>query len=389
MKTAVYLWALFFCLATAQPASAAQRGLIYAETGRGSPLVESVVNSFQTLLQDSTIIVVYVDGDEQRELAKVASFLKSKKIIEDAPQIVESIRKQFRRDTTGFSHPIWLTDDSAKGNACVLAVRQNGQASHANLLSRKIDETLISGNHLRPLDGQVVQASVVAHEMYHCYEYMRSSMMTFWGEALESRLAYAMHRSESAADAYAALYVLQHYDDSNTARMLMEFRRIGMLNSDVEHNTAQTVEHVLNSFGKPQLARTAPEKLVLMAEQIRNENVMDEKTFVTLKKSSIEITRTYFSLLAGLPGLGIKKATAQLLTETMMLMDDAPYNAQLTATVVDEITASFYRIGAEAAVSSKYFQPLVARYAMKGRPGVIIATDKPHPLSKPSGATSL
>ena len=368
MKTAAFIWALFCSLATAQPTSAAQSSLIYAESGRVSPLVESVVNSFQPLLRDSTIIVIATDGDERRELAKLASFLKSRNIVENAPQIIESVRKQFRRDKSGFAHPIWLTDHSAIGNACVLAVRQNEQASYANLLSKKIDEALISGNRLRQIDSEVIQASVIAHEMYHCYEYMRGSMTAFWEEALQTRLNYAMHRSESAADAYAALYVLQNYDAVNTIRMLMEFRRIGMLNSDVEHNTSRTVEHVLTSYNNRLLTRMAPGRLALLAEDIRNDKVMDERTFVSLKKSSLEITNAYISLLSERSGVNIKRERAQLLIEKMELMDDAPQNARLTAYVMNEISGSLYKIGARPAASSKYFQPLMDRYTRKPIP---------------------
>lgn len=371
MKSVAYLWALFFCLAIVQPASAAQNGLIYAETGQVSPLVESVVNSFQTLLRGSTIIVVSVDGDERQEMAKIASFLESKKIVKDAPEIIESVRKQFRRDKTGFARPIWLSDSNAKGNACVLAVRQNEQASYANLLSKKIDEALVSGNRLNPLDAEVIQASIVAHEMYHCYEYLRSSMVTFWEDALASRLAYSMHRSESAADAYAALYVLQNYDALSTVRMQIEFRRIGMLNADVEHNTAQTVEHVITSVNNRRLTRMATGRLILMAEDIRNDKVMDEETFVSLKKSSIEITGAYISLLPERPGLNIKREKAMLLIEKMALMDNTPQNIRLTAYVMNEVSASFHKIGARAAVSSKYFQPLMERYAMKMMPETV------------------
>jgi len=386
MKSVAYLWALFCCLVIVPPASAAQSGLIYAETGKVSPLVESVVNSFQTLLRGSTIIVVSVDGDERQEMAKIASFLDSKKTVKDAPQIIESIRKQFRRDTTGFTRPIWLSDNNAKGNACVLAVRQNEQATYANLLSKKIDEALVSGNRLMPLDVEVIQASIVAHEMYHCYEYLRGSMVTFWEGALETRLAYSMHRSESAADAYAALYVLQNYDAVNTVRMQMEFRRIGMLNADVEHNTAQTVEHVLTSFNNRRLTRMATGRLILMAEDIRNDKVMDEQTFVSLKKSSIEITGAYISLLSERPGLNIKREKAQLLIEKMALMDNTPQNIRLTAYVMNEISASFHKIGARAAVSSKYFQPLMERYAMKKTPEAIAQLTPPAPIQNPRPA---
>ena len=373
MKTALYLLALFCCLAAAQPAAAAQGGLIYAESGELSPLVKSLVNNFQGLLEGSTIIVMNTDGDEQHELAKVEAFLAGKKGFAEVPQIVASVRTQFRRDKTGFSHPIWLTYNGAHGNACVLAVRQNGQATYTPLVSKKIDTPLIAGNRVRPLDGEVVQASVIAHEMYHCYEYLRGSMTAFWQQALETRLAYATHRSESAADAYAALYVLQNYDDLTTLRTLMEFRRIGMLNSDVEHNTSRTVEQVLKSFNRDQLAMMTPEELILMAADIRNDTIMDEKTFVALKKSSIEITGAYLSLLSGLPGLDLKRGETQLLTETTMLMDDAPQDIRLTAHVVDEISASLYKIGAGKAVSSKYFQPLVKRYAMKVNPRLSVA----------------
>ncbi len=387
MKSAVTLWALFCCLAMAQPASAAQNSLLYAETGKVSPLVESVVNSFQTLLRDSTIIVVSVDGDERQEMAKIASFLKSKKVTQDSPQIIESIRKQFRRDKTGFARPIWLSDNSAKGNACVLAVRQNEQASYANLLSKKIDEALVSGSRLNPLDAEVIQASIVAHEMYHCYEYLRGSMVSFWEDALATRLAYAMHRSESAADAYAALYVLQNYDAVNTIRMQMEFRRIGMLNSDVEHNTAQTVEHVLTSFNNRRLTRMATGRLILMAEGIRNDKVMDEETFVSLKKSSIEITGAYISLLPERPGLNIKREKALLLIEKMALMDNTPQNIRLTAYVMNEVSASFHKIGARAAVSSKYFQPLMERYATKKPPEAIAQLTPPARFQNPRPAS--
>ena len=368
MTTAIFIWALFYCLVTAQAASAAQSSLIYEESGKVSPLVESVVNGFQLLLPDSTVIVLSTDGDERRELAKLASFLKSRNIIDDAPQIVESVRKQFRRDKSGFAHPIWLTDYSARGNACVLAVRQNGQASYESLLSKKIDEALIAGKRLEPMDGEVIQASVIAHEMYHCYEYLKGSMTAFWEEALQSRLAYAMHRSESAADAYAALYVLRTYGAVDTVRMLMELRRIGMLNSDVEHNTARTVEYVLTTYNNRLLTRMAPGRLVLMAEDIRNDNVMDEHTFVSLKKSSIEITGAYINLLSGRSGLNIKREKTQLLTEKMALMDDTPQNVRLTAYVMNEISGSLHKIGAGPAASSKYFQPLMDRYARRSIP---------------------
>lgn len=362
------LFALLGGLALAKPAAAAPNGLISAESGKVSPLVESVVNSFQTLLRDSTIIVMSTDGDERREMAKLGAFLKSRNAGADTAQIMESVRKQWRRDQTGFAHPVWLSENGARGNACVLAVRENEPGTHATLLSKKIDDALLTGNHLRQIDGKVIQASIIAHEMYHCYEYLRGSMAAFWGEASQTRLTYAMHRSESAADAFAALYVLQNFDAVNTVRMLMEFRRIGMLNSDVEHNTARTVEHVLTAYNNRLLPRMAQGRLVLMAEDIRDEKVMDEHTFVALKKSSIEVTGAYFGLLTERPGLNIKRAKAQLLHEKMALMDDAPQNQRMTAYVMNEISGSLHKIGARSAAASKYFQPLMERYTRRSIP---------------------
>lgn len=368
MKRSFHSWAVLACLCMMPSVAAAQRGLISAESGKVAPLVESVVNDFQILLRDSTIIVLSTDGDEQREMAKLGTFLKSRNIVEDAPQIMESVRKQFRRDKTGFSRPVWLSDHNAKGNACVLAVRQHESGSHAALLSKKIGDALISGRPLKQIDSEVAQASIIAHEMYHCYEYLRVSMTAFWEEAMQSRLTYAMHRSESAADAFAALYVLQNYDALNTVRMLMEFRRIGMLNSDVEHNTARTVEHILTTYNNRLLPRMAPGRLVLMAEDIRNEKVMDENTFVALKKSSIEITGAYINLLTERNELNIKREKALLLSEKLALMDDAPQNVRMTAYVMNEISGSLHKIGARAATSSKYFQPLMERYTRRPIP---------------------
>ncbi|MBT9567922.1 MAG: hypothetical protein IV085_06450 [Thiobacillus sp.] len=368
MKPAAYSFVGFVCLCMLPSVVFAQRELISAESGRVAPLVESVVNDFQILLRESTIIVLSTDGDEQREMAKLGAFLKSRNVVEDAPQIMASVRKQLRRDKTGFSHPIWLTDHSAKGNACVLAVRQNESGAPAALVSKKIGDALISGKRLKQTDGDVIQASIIAHEMYHCYEYLRAPMTAFWEDAMRSRLTYAMHRSESAADAFAALYVLQNYDAVDTVRMLMEFRRIGMLNSDVEHNTARTVEHVLTAHNNRLLPRMAPGRLVLMAEDIRNEKVMDENTFVALKKSSIEITGAYINLLPESGGLNLKHEKAQLLSEKLALMDDAPQNVRMTAYVMNEISGSLHKIGARTATSSKYFQPLMERYTRKPIP---------------------
>ena len=368
MKTTLIIGLSLLGLVVAQPVSAAQNSLIYAESGKVSPLVVSVVNSFETLLRDSTIIVISTDGDERQEMAKVAAFLKSRKLTQDASNIIESIRQQFRRDKSGFAHPIWVTEHNTKGNACVLAIRQNDQDNYTTLLSKKIDGPLVSGNRINPLDSEVIQASVIAHEMYHCYEYLRGSMTAFWEDALQTRLSYAVHRSESAADAYAALYVLQNYDAVDTVRMQMEFRRIGMLNSDVEHNTARTVEHILTAHNNRWLARMVPGRLVLMAEDIRNDKVMDENTFVSLKKSSIEITGAYINLLAERPGLNVKREKNQLLNEKMALMDDAPQNIRLTTYVMNEISSSLHKIGARAVATSKYFRPLMDRYAMRMTP---------------------
>ena len=363
MKSTAYIFTLLYCLAAAQHA-AAQDGLIYAASVKLSPLVMSVVNNFKGLLDGSTIIVLNTDGDEQQEMAKVQSFLVGKEGVTESPQIIESIRTQFRHDKTGFSHPIWLTYNGVKGNACVLATRMNGQRDYTSMVSKKIDGPLIGGEPLMPLDSEVVQASVIAHEMFHCYEFMRGSRSAFWEQASQTRLSYAMHRSESAADAYATLYTLQHYDALTTLRTLMEFRKIGMLNSDVEHNTSLTVEQVLKTFYTNQLAMLTPGELVLMAADIRDASVMDEQAFVVLKKSSLELTGAYFSLLSGRPGIDIKEGEAQLMSETMMLMDDAPQDVRLTSQVLKVITASLYKVGAGMAVSSKYFQPLMERYAM-------------------------
>ena len=375
MKSIAYIFTLYYCLAAALPA-AAQDSLIFAASENLSPLVKSVVNNFKGLLDGSTIIVLNTDGDEQQEMAKVQFFLAGKEGITETPKIIESIRTQFRRDKIGFSHPIWLTYNGVKGNACVLATRLNGKRDYTSLVSKKIDGPLIAGEPLMPLDSEVVQASVIAHEMFHCYEFMRGSMTTFWEQALQTRPSYAMHRSESAADAYATLYTLQNYDALTTLRTLMEFRKIGMLNSDVEHNTSLTVEQVLKTFYTNQLAMLTPGELVLMAADIRDANVMDEQTFVALKKSSLELTGAYFSLLSGRPGIDIKKGEAQLLTETMMLMDDAPQDVRLTSHVLNDITASLYKVGAGMAVSSKYFQPLMERYTLKINPKFNIEKDK-------------
>lgn len=366
MKTTVYILVLFCCLSVAHRAAAEQGGLIYAASGKLTPLVTSAVNNFRGVLEGSTIIVMNLDGDEQTELAKIESFLAGKKGFKDTPKTVESIRRQFRRDKTGFSYPIWLRNDrSANVNACVLAVKQRGQPSHTSMISMKIYKPLITGNWVRPLDGEVIQASIIAHEMYHCYEYLSGSMMDYLEKQYKTRSSYASHLSESAADAYAALYVLQKYNALTTVRMQMEFRRIGMLNSDVEHNTWLTVEQVLKSFNREQLLMMAPEELILLAAAIRDDKAMNENSFVALKKSSIELTRAYLSLLSGLPSLDLKEEKIQLMIEEAMLMDDLPLDPRLTAHVLNEITASFYTIGAGRAVSSNIFQSLVAHYAPK------------------------
>lgn len=371
MKAALVLFALVSCCAMLQRGAAAQDGYIVMDRTKISPVVQSIVDNFKPLLPGSTIIVVNTGGDEQLALAQIESFLVRQKEIADAvevpeiPVILASIKQQFRTDKRGFSHAIWLSDDRATGNACVLGVRQNAPASYTTLVSKKIDEPLISGHTVRPLDAQAIQASVIAHEMYHCYEYLKGSKLDFWRQAFETRMAYAVHRSESAADAYAALYVLQNYDALNTLRTLMEFRRIGMLNSDVEHNSSLTVEAILKTFKRDQLAKIAPVKLIHLAGAMRDETIMDEEAFVALKKSSIELTGAYRSLLSEFQGLGLKNGKAQLEIESAQLMDDAPRDSQRTARVLYEITASFYKIGAGSAVSSRYYQPLLERYQSK------------------------
>ena len=367
LRAAFWLGVLLAGLIAQTPSWANPHGLIHPASGRVSPLVESVVNSFQPLLRDSSIIVMATDGDESREMAKLAAFLKGRNVGDEA-QLMASVRKQWRRDKTGFARPIWVTDAGTKGNACVLAVRENGSGTHTALLSKKIDGALLTGDRVSPLDSEAVRASVIAHEMYHCYDYLRGSMASFWEDASKTRLAYSMHRAESAADAFAALFVLQQYNAADTVRTLMEFRRIGMLNSDVEHNTSRTVEHVLTAYNNRLLPRMAAGRLVLMAEDIRNERVMDEATFVALKKSSIEVTSAYIGLLTELPDVNVKREKAQLLRERLALMDDGPQNVRLTAYVMNEISGSLHKIGARRAVSSKYFQPLMERYASRRIP---------------------
>jgi hypothetical protein len=376
MRTTVGVFALFYCFALTPDVAAAQEGPVATERAALAPGVESIVNNFKPLLKGSTIIVVNTDGDEQQELAKVESFLAGKKGGADTLEIMASVKRQFRTDTIGFSHPIWLSDRSATGNACVLGVRQNTPASYTALVSEKIDKPLMKGTALWPIDSEVIQASIVAHEMYHCYEYMRGSMLDFWSNALQMQMAYAVHRSESVADAYATLYVLQHYDAMPTLRTMMEFRRIGMMNSDVEHNTSMTVEPILKHFKRHQLAMKSPAELIRMAAEMRDGTIMNEKAFVSLKKSAIEITGAYRGLLSEFQGLGLKKGKAQLQMESDMLLDDAPRDRQLTARVLSEITTSLYKIGAGSAVSSRYYQPLLQRYAIHEHPALRMVAEE-------------
>jgi hypothetical protein len=133
-------------------------------------------------------------------------------------------------------------------------------------------------------------------------------------------------------------------------------------------------------FNREQLAMMTPEHVIRLAAAIRDATVMDEQTFVALKKSSIELTGAYLSLLSGLPGLDLKREQNRLLVETAMLMDDAPRDGRLTARVLDEITASLYKVGAGRAVSSNYFQLLVGRYAMKESPRLSVAAYEARPF---------
>lgn len=363
MKGVLVGLAFYGLVCVAQSAAVEHGGLVDAESGEVSPDVAHVVNNFRTLLDGSRIIVVNAGGDERRELAKIESFLARHQGFTDAPEILQAVKAQFRTSRVGFSFPIWLSDDSAKGNACVLGVRPKEALSFKSLVSAKIAQPLIAGSRVRPIDNEVIRASVIAHEMFHCYEYLKGSSHDFWSKAMKMRGAYATHRSESAADAYAALYVLQNFDAKPSLRTLMEFRKLGMLNSDVEHNTSQTVEFLLKTFDWEQLVKLSSDELVRMAAAISEDKAMSETSFLAMKKSAIDVTSAYQGLLAEYPELDVKQWQKQLRIETAMsMLVDAPQDPRLEAQILIEIAASLYKIGAGTAVSSRHFQSLLERY---------------------------
>lgn len=314
------------------------------------------------------LFVMYSGSASAQQLQVLRQFLASNQVPGEVIQdTVETVAYKLNAFKTGFAYPVFRNETATSGNTCVIADDRHADVAEAwtLLASERVYRPLLLARNER-LESQQLLDNVFAHELFHCYDMVRHSLVDLGQQIVNKGAPYFAYWGEVGADAYAALQHLQHGGDKDLLRTVRDYRTLNLLNGDSVHYTAAAIDYIVDHHSRQTLSGMNTRQLIALADQIRERIAMRPDEFAALEGAAAKVNREYEKLVANYPGLG-KPYESSLMTPR-----EQEVTTEYVAAVYAQMRAALWRLGGKKSVNSPYFSPLAELFDLSN-PKVALA----------------
>lgn len=258
--------------------------------GTHSPQVMNIVKLAASQTPGNDFVLIDTDGPANEAESSLRSYIAHRGIEDaQAENMVSRMLDSRKQNRRGFASPEYLDIDKNTGNFCVIALpRKAGQDGLpvADRISQAIP-ALVAAR----IPSEVLSLHVSAHEIFHCIDGLRESRMQALERDLERGITLSTHASELGADIFASLVVRREMGESAALALgrLSDFRAIGIMNNDAEHDTRAGIVAAIN-------ARIEPD-VVAQTLVIRDRTLIDAERFYEVLAIALEVNQMWLAQL--------------------------------------------------------------------------------------------
>ena len=273
-----------------------------------------------------------------------------------AKETVESVIYKLRTFKAGFAYPVFFSENSNVGNACVVADSHysHGEPAIALMTNQRIHQYVLGGK-APEMDVNAVLDTVLNHELFHCYDLMRQSQIEVGSQIARDGSAYFSNWSETGADAFAALIHLRSSGNKAMIRQIRDFRSLNLLNGDAVHYTARTLDYIVWNYDQKRLKQLNMQQLVELAYAIRLQTALSPEEFRLIEQvaSRFEAHLRYLT-----DDLDEQQQKTTWIKTLQYAMPDPAYFSQY----ILQVRAALNNLGGDTSNANSYFYPLMKKY---------------------------
>lgn len=302
------------------------------------------------------IFLMYSGEPSHERLQGLRQFLTANNIPKHvAKDAVDTVIYKLKKFKAGFAYPIFFSENSNQGNACVVA---DSHYSHAEpaiaLMTNERIHRYVLGGKGPAMDVQTVLDTVVNHEIFHCYDLMRQTQIEVGTQVARHGSAYFANWSETGADAFAALSHIRSGGQKQLIRQVRDFRTLNLLNGDAVHYTARTLDYIVWNYDQKRLKQLNMQQLVKLAYTIREQTALTPEEFGLIEQVATRFD-THLRSLTNEIGQHAHPVWQPHLTN---FLSDPEDFSQL----IMQIRSALNNLGGDISAQNAYFHPLIQKY---------------------------
>lgn len=302
------------------------------------------------------IFLMYSGEPSPERLQGLRQFLAAnnmpKQVAKDA---VETVIHKLQNFKAGFAYPVYFSENSNSGNACVVADSHHSHVTSAiTLMTNERVHRYVLGGRAPAMELPVVLDMVLDHEIFHCYDLMRQTQIEVGTQVARHGSAYFANWSETGADAFAALKHLRSGGHKQLIRQIRDFRTLNLLNGDAVHYTARTLDHIVWHYDQKRLKKLNTEQLVQLAYAIREQTALTPQEFAMID----QVSGRFESELRLLTG-DVERQPQAAWVQTLHYALPAPeYFSQFML----QVRSALHSLGGDISSANAYFYPIMKKY---------------------------
>jgi hypothetical protein len=304
------------------------------------------------------LFVMYSGSPSTASLQYLREFLRANQmpdeVVDDAVETVVYKLKAFK---TGFAYPIFRSETSVAGNTCVVTDSRHEHIEQAwtLLASERVYKPLLM-DRTKSIEAPELLDNVFFHELFHCYDLVRHSLVETGTHIATVGPQYYAYWGEVGADAFAALQHLRSGGSPQLLKTVRDFRVLNLLNGDTVHNTARTLDYIIEHHDQETLRGKTTRDLIALADEIREQTALTREEFAVMDGAAARLNGEYEALVRDYRGLA-KSYEGHLMRPTPSEVGPEQVSALLL-----QVRTALRNLGGDGSLASPYFAPLVQKF---------------------------
>lgn len=273
-----------------------------------------------------------------------------------AQDTVDAVLYKLRNFKAGFAYPIYMSETGRKGNACVVADGQHDEVEDAaTILASKTLRNHVLKGAAPVMPVKDVLENVLYHEMFHCFDLMKTSQLDVGMQILHHGSGYVAYMSEVGADAFSALRYLRAGGDKALLRHIRDYRTVNLLNGDAAHYTARTLDHIIWHYDAQALKNYTTTQLVELANRIREETLLSPEDFAAVEAAAHDFHRTLTATIGEAP-------VPHAVGHVQKLVYTQPLDSGHLSQLIIQVRSALFNLGGDITERNAVFHRVFKRY---------------------------